>query len=208
MRWRIIQRADGVPNREFIDWLRDPFNFEERDILARNRERAEAGAAKAAALDDARELAVASGVAAARQEWDAEQQRQRDEEVRAQAERDRREREAELVRENETLRRQVAVYGQREQQAQQHKAVELQRQHAQELTDQRQRIAALERENGQLRAQLQQLMEKFNQAVDLIEGFREREKERQAQIAAQPQPNPLGDFLNAFAGTPISEGQR
>jgi hypothetical protein len=42
MRCRIIQRADGVPNRDWVDWLCDPLNFEERNILARNKARQEA----------------------------------------------------------------------------------------------------------------------------------------------------------------------
>jgi hypothetical protein len=41
-RWRLIQRADGVPNRGFFDWIDDPLNRERSFYLERRRREVEA----------------------------------------------------------------------------------------------------------------------------------------------------------------------
>jgi hypothetical protein len=43
-RWRIIQRADGVPNRSLGDWIRDPLNRDRAYYLERRRRENEAAA--------------------------------------------------------------------------------------------------------------------------------------------------------------------
>jgi hypothetical protein len=46
-RWRLIQRADGVPNRTLGDWMRDPLNRDREFYLDRRRKEVEAdGVAK------------------------------------------------------------------------------------------------------------------------------------------------------------------
>lgn len=169
---RLIQRADGVPNRNFLDWFTDPLNFEESRILERNRLKAEA-----AAQEEALRLER------------ADQDRRREIEAAEQLERDRenaeRERRQWIEHAEATKRQQVRddlIF---------REAILARRAHDEREYEREKR--QWQREEADRREALRVLASREEREYS--------ERARQAQIAPQPpeQPvNPLGDFLGAF----------
>jgi hypothetical protein len=173
---RLIQRADGVPNRNFLDWLSDPLNFEERRILERNRLKAEA-----AAREESQRL-----------ERD-ERDRQREIQAKEQLEREREDAEKRRRLDRESAEREQREWIEKcEREKRQWQSEEFDRREAART---RQWIEKCTHERVKL--QLQRDAQDQHARCERERG----ERARQAQIAAQPpeQPvNPLGDFLGAF----------